>query len=83
MSTVGVAQSLRLVVVLREAERGIGAVGSVVIKQLVDRLQHSLGFMPRDSALAPQVGLQIRHQQSAGNSFSCNIAQHQSEAFLA
>src|SRR5712664_2713740 len=36
MSAVGVAQALRLVVIFSEEERGIGAVGRVVVEQLID-----------------------------------------------
>src|SRR5271166_6031472 len=38
--------------------------------------------MPRDGALAAQIRLQIRHQQRTGNSFSCNVTQHQPESIL-
>src|SRR5271156_1382518 len=38
--------------------------------------------MPSDSALAAQIGLQVRHQESAGDSFSCDIAQYQPHPIL-
>src|SRR6266852_2028212 len=79
MSTVSVAQALRLVVIFGKEEGGVGVVGGVVIKQFVDRSQKSLRVIPCNRALASQVGLQIRHQQSAGDSLTCNVAEHQAD----
>src|SRR5882757_2741124 len=83
MSAVRVAQSARAIVILAKKQSGIGAVGSVVIKQLVDRVQQTLRLVPCNDALAAQVGLQIRHQESAGNSLPGDVTQHQTESFLA
>src|SRR5438105_10101437 len=74
MSTVGVAQALRLVVILGKEERRVGILGRVFIKQIVYGLQQSLWLIQRDGTLTAQIRLQIRHQESTGNSFSRNIA---------
>src|SRR6266481_9707265 len=68
MATVGVAQALRLIVIFGEEERGIGAVGRVLIKQVVDAPQQTLWLIQSDRTLAAQIRLEIRHQQSTGDS---------------
>src|SRR5258708_362221 len=79
MSAVCVAQVLRLIVVLAKEKCGIGVVGGVVVKQLVNSSQQPLWIIPGDRALAAQIRLQVRHQQSAGNPFSRDVSKHQSE----
>src|SRR5712692_10970951 len=79
MSTVSVAQALRLVVIFGKEEGGVGVVGGIVIKQFVDRSQEPLRVIPCNRALASQVRLQIRHQQGARDSLTCNVAEHQAD----
>src|SRR4051812_49359110 len=83
MSAVGIAEALRLVVVFGEEERGVGTLSRVVIKQLIDRSKQALRVVQRDDSLAAQVGLQVRHQKSGGNSLACDVAQDESDAILA
>src|SRR5262249_30450431 len=56
VSTVGVAQALRLVVVLAEEEAGIGVVGGILIKELVHRLKKAQRAGPRPGIMSGQVG---------------------------
>ena len=70
MSAVGITQALCLVVIFGKEEGGIGVLGGVVIEQIVYGTQELLWFIQRDSTLAAKIRLQVRHQQSTGNSFS-------------
>src|SRR5580765_1292051 len=83
MSTVSVAQALRLVVIFGKEEGGVGVVGGIVIEQLVDRSQKPLRIIPCDRTLAAQVRLQIRHQEGASDSLPCNVAEHQPDPLSA
>ena len=80
MPAIGVAQAARLVVVFGEEERGVGAVGRVLVKELVHRPQEALRLIESDGALAAQIRLQIGHQESGGDSLSGNVADHQARA---
>src|SRR6266481_6018921 len=83
MSTVSVAQALRLVVIFGKEEGGVGVVGGIVVKQVVDGSQQALRIIPGNDALASQVRLQIRHQQGASDSLTCNVAEHQADPLSA
>src|SRR5262249_29167912 len=83
MAAVDVAQTLRAIVILGEEERGVSVVGGIVIKKLVYRLQQLLRLVYRHGTLAPQICLQVRHEQRAGNSLACDIAQYQAETAIA
>ena len=57
MAAVDVAEAAGRDVVIREEERGEGAVGSVLGEELVDGGEEALGVVERDSALAAEIGL--------------------------
>src|SRR5271157_3383947 len=77
MSAIRVSQSPRRVVVLGIEERCVGVVASVVIEQAVHGPEQCLRLIEGQRRLAPQAGLQIRHQQSGGDSLARNIANDQ------
>src|SRR5262249_16814372 len=77
MAAVGVAQTSRAVVVCAEEQAGVGILGGVLVEQIVDRPQKSLGFVQSRSVLGTQVGLQVGHQWSGADSLPGNVAQHQ------
>src|SRR5258708_22606735 len=83
MPTVGIAQPARAIVVLAKKGGGIRSVGSVVIKQRVDRAQKTLRVVPGEGTLTAQVGLQVGHQQCTRNPVPGDVAEHQPESFLA
>src|ERR1700720_1726841 len=70
VSTIHVAQAPGFIVVFGKEERGVGAVGRIFIKQLVHRPQESLRLIQSDCTLAPQVRLQVGHQERGTDSFS-------------
>src|SRR5437879_13911877 len=70
MAAIGVAQAAGGVVIFGEEESGESAVRRVVAEKLVHRTQEALRLIESESALAAQIGLQIGHQESGGNSFS-------------
>src|SRR4051795_3240199 len=82
MPTVGIAQAPEFVIVLGKEERRIGALGSVVIEEPVHGLQKLLRLIQSDGALAAQVRLKVRHQESRGDALSGNIANYQAKALL-
>src|SRR5690349_7152256 len=79
MSAVGIAQAPRLVVKLSKEEAGIRVVRRILIEKLIHGMQKALRFIQRNGTLAPQIGLQVGHQKSAGNSLSGNVSQHQTK----
>ena len=83
MAAIGVTQAAGGVVVFGEKEGGERAVGSVVAEELVHRTQQALGLIESDGALAAQIGLEIGHQESGGDSFSGNVADDEAEAVAA
>src|SRR5882762_3545388 len=80
MAAIGIAQAACRVVVFGEEEGGEGAVGSVVAKELVHGAQEALRLIQSDGALAAEIGLQIGHQESGGDSFSGDVADDEAEA---
>src|SRR5258706_14474646 len=83
MAAIGIAQAACRVVVFGEEKGGEGAVGSVVAKELVHGAQEALRLIQSDGALAAEIGLQIGHQESGGDSFSGDVADDEAEALLA
>src|SRR6476660_1404516 len=81
MSTVCVAQPLPLRAVFNEEERSVGAVAGVLVEKLIHRRQQGERILRSVRALAPQIRLEVRHQQRSGNSFAGDIADHQSYPF--
>src|SRR2546422_7888425 len=82
MAAIGVTQAAGGVVVFGEKEGGERAVGSVVAEKLVHGTQEALGLIESDGALAAQIGLEIGHQESGGDSFSGNVADDEAEPLL-
>src|SRR5256885_190984 len=78
MSTVGVAQALRRVIIFGEEQSCVRVVGGILIKQLIHRSQQPLRVVPGNGTLAAEVRLQVGHQESARDALPCNVAQHQS-----
>src|SRR5467141_2986532 len=83
MAAIGITQVACRVVVYGEEEGGEGAVGSVVAKELVHGAQEALRLIQSDGALTAEIGLQIGHQKSGGDSFSGNVADDEAEPLLA
>jgi hypothetical protein len=57
MAAVDVAEAAARDVVIGEEERGKGAIGSVLRKELIDRAEEALGLVERDGALTAEIGL--------------------------
>src|SRR6266446_6106378 len=72
----------RGVVVFGEEESGERAVGRIVAKELIHGAHKALRLVQSEDALAAQVGLEIGHQESGGNSFSGDVADHESKPLL-
>src|SRR5438445_5444620 len=83
MATVGVAQTASGVVIFGEEERGESAIGGILAKKAIHRLQEALRLVQSDGALAAQIGLEVGHQESGGDSFSRDVPDDESEAFAA
>src|SRR6266851_1113388 len=83
MTAIGVTQATRSVVIFGEEQGGESAVGSVVTEELVDGAQETLRLIQSDGALAAQIGLKVGHQESGGDSFSGDVADHEAEALPA
>src|SRR5712692_4761650 len=83
MAAIRVAQAAGGVVVFREEERGERAVGRIFAEEPIHRAHQALRLIERDGALAAQIGLQVGHQESGGDSFSRDVADHEAEALLA
>src|SRR6476646_2064105 len=83
MSAVGIAQAPRLAVKFSKEEAGIRVVGRILIEKLIHGVQKALRLIQSNGTLAAQIGLQVGHQKSAGNSLSGNITQHQAKALAA
>src|SRR6266849_2378185 len=82
MAAIGVAQVARGVVVFGKEESGERAVGRIVAKELIHGAHKALRLVQSEGALAAQVGLEIGHQESGGNSFSGDVADHESKPLL-
>src|SRR5260370_27419154 len=83
MAAVGVMQEARGVIIFGEEQRGVGAVGGVFAEELVHGAQEMSGLLVGDGAEAAQIGLQVGHQESGGNSFAGNGRDDEAEAVLA
>src|SRR5437016_5779221 len=83
MPAIRVAQAAHAVVIFGEEKCGEGAVRRILTKQPVHRAQEALRLIERDGALAAEIRLQIGHQESGGDSFSRDVADHQTEPLLA
>src|SRR6267143_2051686 len=83
MTAIGVTQATRSVVIFGEEQGGESAVGSVVAKELVHGAQETLRLIQSDGALAAQIGLKVGHQESGGDSFSGDVADHEAKPLLA
>src|SRR5713101_721258 len=83
MAAIRVTQVANGVVVFGEEECGEGAVRRVVAEELVHGTQEALRLIQSDGALAAEIGLQIGHQESGGDSFSGDVADHEAEALPA
>src|ERR1700730_16407641 len=82
MAAIYVAQALHLVIIFSKEESGVGAFIRVLVKHLIHGPQQVLWPIERDCALTAEIRLQIGHQKSGCDSFPCDVANHQTEAFL-
>ena len=80
MATIHVAKCARSIIVVREEKSRERAIGRVVTEEEIDGLQETLRLIQRKRKLAAEIGLQIRHQESRGNSLSSNISDNETEA---
>src|SRR5229473_2196680 len=83
MAAIRVTQVACVVVIFGEEESGERTVGRIVAKELVHGAHQSLRLIESDGAQAAKVGLEIGHQESGGNSFSGDVADHESKPLLA
>src|SRR5271157_3723942 len=83
MSAIHVTQAPRSVVVLGEEQGSVGVFRRILVKQAIGQLQEALRLVQRDGALAAQIRLQIGHQKSSRDSFSCDIADDEPKPLLA
>src|SRR6266567_3978234 len=88
VATICIPQAPQFIVIFGEEECGVGAVGRILVEKPIDGPQEALWLTqserrerpaPVRCALVVQVRLQIGHQESSGNSFSRNVADHQPE----
>jgi len=77
MATIRVAQPSGLIIILSKEKRRVVAIGSILIKELIDRSQELLRLIGGNRALASEVCLKIRHQESGSDSFSGDIGNDQ------
>src|SRR5215831_10725363 len=77
MATIRVAQPSSLIIILSEEKRRVVVIGSILIKELIDRSQELLRLIGGNRALAAKVCLKIRHQESGSDSFPCDIGNDQ------
>src|SRR5438128_4413028 len=82
MTAYHIAQASRVVVVFAKEQGGIRALDRVLEKHLVHRPQQMLRPIEGDRALTAEIRLQIGHQQSSGDPFPRDIADHQRETLL-
>jgi hypothetical protein len=81
VAAIYVTQPLQHVVVFGEKERGVSAGARVFVKELIDGSQELLWLIQSDGALAAQICLEVGHQKRGGDALSCNVANHQTQAF--
>src|SRR3954469_1826049 len=65
------------VVILSKEQCGVGAVGRILVEQLVHALQKTLRLIGCNCALAAEACLQISHQKRRGNSLPRNVPHDQ------
>jgi hypothetical protein len=80
VTTIGVFDLAGHVVVHGDEERGIAVVGGAVKEELVDGTEETRKIVESDGVAAAQIGLQIGHQESAGNSLPGDIGENESKA---
>ena len=83
MAAVGVAEQANGVIVFGEEKRGVGAVGCVFAEELVYGAQQTVGRLLGNGAEAPQIGLQVGHQERGGDSFAGDVCYDEANAALA
>src|SRR6266851_2349742 len=83
MAAVDIAQISRRIIVITEKQCGEAAVGRVVAKEPVYLLQQALRLFQRQGELAAQIGLQIGHEESSGNSLSCHVGDNEADTVRA
>src|SRR6202789_3759479 len=83
MSAIRVPEPPPNAVIFGEKERGVSALDRILEEQLVHRFQESLRMFQGDGALAEKICLEIRHQESRGNSFACDVTDYQPQTLLA
>src|SRR5262249_5086028 len=70
----------RGVVIFREEECRERSIERVLAEKLVYSAQQPLWLVERNGTLAPQIRLQVSHEQSGRDAFSGNVADDQAEA---
>jgi len=80
VATIGILELANDVVVDSEEERGVAVVGSAVKEKLVDGVEQAREIVEGDGIAAAKIGLQISHQQSAGNSLPGNVRENEGDA---
>ena len=76
MPAIHVAQAPCFVVVFSKEERGVRALGCILVKELVHQSQQALRVTQSDCTLAAQIRLQIGHQKCGGDSFARDVADY-------
>src|SRR6185503_16241898 len=79
MTAIRVAQAAGIVVIFTKEQRGVRAISRILVEELVHRSQESLRLIQSDRALAAQVRLQVGHQESGGDAFADDVADHQAK----
>src|SRR5262245_16803341 len=79
MAAIRVAQLARLILVFSKEERCVVALGAILVKQLIHRLQESPRLFPGRRALAAHTRLKICHQKGSRHALTRDIANHQTE----
>ena len=92
MAAVHIAKTAGLVVVLREEEGSVGAVGGVFIEKAIYREQKALRLFQNKrqvraarvaGALVAEMRLEISHQKCRSDSFSTDVADDQAQLIAA
>ncbi len=74
MAAVDVANAPGKFVVFGEEKGGERAAGRVFAEELIDGTEKVLRVVPRNGALAAEIGLQVGHEQSRGDAFAGDVA---------
>ena len=80
VTTIGVFELASNIVVDCEEECGVAVVGGAVEEKLVDGVEEAREIVKRDGVAASEIGLEIGHQQSAGNSLPGNVGENEGES---